>query len=516
MAPFFLDCRLLLPLTAVAVVALTKMIPLLLRLALGPGRLRAAQRIPRTPQVEPTPAETLSPEIRDVVHRAVRQFAAEGFEVAANVSLAGPDADPDGVALELLLVNRATGDLGSLTAVAHWPTGARAFVLAVRSLFADGSSVVTACSDRVGVFPNDPRADEVAFGWSADDPRPRDARALCEAHRRRMRWLGKDGLPRVAPAPGEEMTFWPRQWERELERSERTGRHVRAADVNRLTWKGACLAAWGQSEPLRTWRVRRRARRGRRAWAALGMNDWAPPSDPTTSDPTLADPRPADYGTPSPLVATPPALSNPPPAGEIHFEPAGEGITVRVGAPTTFQFITGRWIDLVTMAALAAYAGYHFLAARQLADVMARQLPAAAVLPNNVLPLMMLALLAAALLVLDAYCFLRDLAFARRGPTVLSADRTGLSYHNVATWRCRGRVAREDLDMLSTRPLGWGIFGQAYQLELRRRGVATPEPILVGTDVDALATIHVAIARAMGILPPAPDTSQPPDVAAAA
>src|SRR5687768_11112700 len=205
MTGFLTYWHLLLPLAAVAVVTLPAVLPLAAALLLAPLKVRAAQRIARRPRVEPTRAEALSPEFRDFVHRAVRQFAAEGFEVAANVSLA--DSAPDGVALELLLVNRATGDLGSVVAAAHWPAGARSFVLSVRSVFEDGSTVMTACGNSVGVFPRDPRVDDLTLEWSADVPHARDARALCEAHRRRLQRLGRADARRVAPAPAEEMAF---------------------------------------------------------------------------------------------------------------------------------------------------------------------------------------------------------------------------------------------------------------------------------------------------------------------
>jgi hypothetical protein len=173
------------------------------------------------------------------------------------------------------------------------------------------------------------------------------------------------------------------------------------------------------------------------------------------------------------------------------------------------------------MAVLAGFAGYHFFAARQqdqLAELMAQRLPPGTFLADSASPLSALAWLAAVLLVADVYGFLRDLAFARRGPTVLAAEPSGLSYRNASAWRGHGRVAREDLDVLTVRSVGLGIGGKTYQLELRRRGVAAPEPLVVGPDADALETIKAAVAEAMGILPPPvpADCPQPAAVAAAA
>ena len=77
---------LLVLLGVLAIFALPAVLPGLLTIILGPFVVRRGQRVPRTLRVEPTRAEELSPEVRDFVHAAVRQFAAEGFEVAAGVA----------------------------------------------------------------------------------------------------------------------------------------------------------------------------------------------------------------------------------------------------------------------------------------------------------------------------------------------------------------------------------------------------------------------------------------------
>ena len=85
-----------------------------LRWVVAPVLIRSRQRLAVRPTHELTRAEQLTPEMQQFIGRAVRQFAAEGFEVAANFH------QPDGVtnaggvptvrAVQVLLVNRATSD----------------------------------------------------------------------------------------------------------------------------------------------------------------------------------------------------------------------------------------------------------------------------------------------------------------------------------------------------------------------------------------------------------------------
>jgi hypothetical protein len=502
---------LLVSLGVLAILGLPAVLPGVLTIVLGPVAVRRGQRVPRTLRVEPTRAEELSPEVRDFVHAAVRQFAAQGFEAAANVSLAG--AVTDGLAVELLLVNRATGDVGSVGAVAHWPTGARSFVVAVRSLFPDGTEVMTACGSMAGPFSVDPLAGELMFGWGGSTPHARDARALCEAHRRRLKRVGKADAPRLTPAAGEEIEFLHQQWRRELEQSENSGHQYRDAsgDHNRLTWKGALDAAWSQLEWVRAWRQRRREREGRRAWDALGMGEWVPPAGDVN-----ARVAPPQGPSPAPSAASLPAPLAP---GDIQFDrqPAG-GMTVRVVQPTPFEFMRSRWVDVVTMAVLAAFALYYFVASvqqRQAEELIARTMPPGTFVPGNGGRVSAFAWLAAALLVAEAFHFLRGLLLARRGPVILAADPSGLAYENADAWRGRGRVAREQLDGLCVRPVaGLGIFGKTYRLELRRLGRARPVVLLTGPDDVALETVKLALEFAMGTRPALED--QPPPLPALA
>jgi len=489
-----------------AVFVLPAVLPGILTVVLGPVVVRRVQRVPRTLRVEPTRAEALSPEVRDFVHAAVRQFAAEGFEAAANVTLAG--AVTDGIAVELLLVNRATGDIGSVAAVTHWPTGARSFVVAVRSLFTDGTGVMTACDNTVSPFPADALADNLTFGWSAAMPHARDARAVCEAHRRRLKRLGKVDAPRLAPSPGDEIKFLHERWREELGQCERSGHQYRDAsgDHNRFTWKGAFGAAWSQLEWVRAWRLRRRDREGRRAWDALGMGGWAPPAE--TANPAAAAAAPPSAPPPHSLVP-----------GDIHFDHHSTGgVTVRVGQMTPGQFVTSRWVDVATMIVLASFAMYYFVVSvqqRRAEELIARTVPPGTFVPGTVGPIAALAWLAAALLLAEAIHFLRGLLLARRGPVVLAADPSGLTYENADAWRGRGRVAREELDGLCVRPVaGLGIFGKTYRLELRRLGRARPVALLSGPDDVALETVKLALEFAMGTRPPLED--QPPPLPALA
>lgn len=260
---------------AAALFCLVNLILLVLKFIVVPVRLHNRRRIHRKPSYEPTDVEHMTPETRDFMGRLVRDLVTEGFEVAANLTQV-PDKDGYEFAarpVQALLVHRGTGDLAVVIAVVTKFT--RSLVAAVRSEFADGTSVSTGTTRSPTVFPRDRNVDGVSFAWVTD------ARTLCEAHRRRMKRLGRSDLPRVAPPPGGEIDYMDREWERTVARVAACGEYWfdPVAAGYRQTWKGAFLQAWRLTDPIKRWRVRWREWRARREWRALGMHRWQPPTD---------------------------------------------------------------------------------------------------------------------------------------------------------------------------------------------------------------------------------------------
>src|SRR5213075_914355 len=95
-----------------------------------------------------------------------------------------------------------------------------------------------------------------------------------ELHRRRVRHLGREGDPCVAPAPGTELAALTEDWHREGTRLERCGYCYldELARTYRKTLKVAYLIQWKLLPPIVQWRTRLRDRRARRMWCELGMD----------------------------------------------------------------------------------------------------------------------------------------------------------------------------------------------------------------------------------------------------
>src|SRR3954471_9545374 len=91
---------------------------LVFKFVVVPIRLHKKHRTMRRPRYEPTRAEELTPEIRDFMGTLVPQFAAEGFEVAANVLVVEDEGKEERVFTTLPvcagLVHRGTGDTASI------------------------------------------------------------------------------------------------------------------------------------------------------------------------------------------------------------------------------------------------------------------------------------------------------------------------------------------------------------------------------------------------------------------
>ena len=196
----------------VGLLALPLAIKWFVKWILAPIIIHRRQTIAMRPDNRIAGPETLTPEIAELTAALVSQFKAEGFEFAANTYHA--NAVPGVRAVQIMLVNRSTSDIAVVIGtIAHARASKRrALVFAVRSEFADGTSISTGSSRNIGITPKNPAIDTINFAWVTD------AHTLYEAHRRRLRLLGKADVPRVAPVPGAELDYVDREWQRETRR----------------------------------------------------------------------------------------------------------------------------------------------------------------------------------------------------------------------------------------------------------------------------------------------------------
>ena len=461
----------------------------------APIRLHAARGPQRKPRHEPTDVEHLTPETRDFMGRLVRDFVAEGFEVAANVTQL-PQADGDQFAarpVQALLVHRGTGDVAVVISVVS--THSRSLVAAVRSDFADGTSVSTGNGRSVSVFPRDRAVDWVSFSWVTD------GRTLCEAHRRRMKRLGKSDLPRVPPLPGGEMQYMDREWERIFARLAKCGEYWFDAKESayRLTWKGAFFHAWRLTDPIKRWRTRLRDWRARRQWRSLGMDLWQRPTEPR-AEALPAAATTLEHASPHRPGELPYEASLP--AGEVREDWAGAILTVRSGNPTPGEFLADRWFSLVWLAFLFScmaawlymlrlyYTMVRQMTARPVSPALVPQWPLWAYIPMAVCAVMFL---------YDVVKLVRGVLIARRGTTVLTANPAGLTYRNVPAWRGSGHVARDELEGLGVRLESVRLRGKTFRLEARRHGHPRHLPLVTGRDPEALLRVAESLNEAMGI-----------------
>jgi len=169
---------------------------------IAPILVRRRHKVAAHPAWEQTRDEQLTPEMRDFIGTVVGQFSAEGFHVVSN--LHQPNAVANVRAVQVLLVNRATGDQAAV--VATLGRSHRTLAFAVRSVFSDGSRVTTGNNPSPGIYPPHPTDQPIKANWL------HDARALYELHRRRLAAMGRGRELRIAPAPGTELEHVQREW----------------------------------------------------------------------------------------------------------------------------------------------------------------------------------------------------------------------------------------------------------------------------------------------------------------
>lgn len=462
----------------IALLVLPVALNLVLRWVIAPLVVRSKQRMAIRPAIEPTRDDQLTPELRQFVGDMVRQFAAEGFEAAANFH--HPESVTDVRAVQIVFINRTSGDVGLVIASLNGTH--RSLSFAVVSEFDDQTRLSTWASHTPSIFPPDPTSDGINARWVGD------ARTLYELHRRRLRAREWEGRPRVTPPPGGEADYVRRDWERELARYVRHGYKTLIDPPGthlRLTYKGAFLTAWRLTEPLKSWRLRARDRRARREWDALGMDDWRPP-------------EPAEAATAPPPLPAAPGLGyetslN---AGEIRQERIDGALVVRVGGLTPGGYLARHWYALLWPAAMILILSLTLLVYWRSYQFAARWAPGArSMLPRS---LWLSLVMWGGLLAWDLYGWARKLRRAR-GTMVLSASEAGLTFRNAPAAVPDGHLDRAEVEALNVVPGEAGFVRRTYRLVAHVRGTSRKQTLATGPDQPALEQVCQALGEAMGI-----------------
>jgi hypothetical protein len=144
-------------------------------------------------------------------------------------------------------------------------------VLNFRTEFTDGTSLITANSRAAKLFPPVRlREGSMSFPW-IDAPRP-----LYEIHRASVAHYAADGIPRETDI-GDPADFLQASSRREIAGIAEVG-YLRLDEprrVYRYTWKGAVLATWKLTWPIRPIRQMLRRRKAARILRELGLDRFA-------------------------------------------------------------------------------------------------------------------------------------------------------------------------------------------------------------------------------------------------
>jgi hypothetical protein len=463
----------------------------------GPIVIHQRQTLAIKPRFQETRLEDLTPEMQDFLSEILGQFIAEGFEVGANVY--HPNATNNTKSSQVLLVDRARGDMASLIMVASAP-GIRSFTQVLRTRFADGRSIVSAASQSPRVFPPDPMQESRNFPWV------KTPAALVEVHRRRVAASGRGGERPVVPARGLEVQYLRDEWDQEICRFVRCGYKWRdePAGLCRFTWKGAILATWKMADPVKQILFYLRRRQGEREWKALGMDQWkpAPVAEPAPVE-VQALPLPAPQSAVSEPLPLPQVATAVPTNGELAYEASlrtGElrtdwadgALTIRLGGFSPGQMLARRWTTILSIAfwcVLAALNGFFWwtfqrrLAMRGVASPLPRY------------PMFLLVIFF--FLLMDVVRLLRAVRRAR-GTMMVVASRAGVRFRNAPAAVGEGEIPRSEVEVINVLPHE-GIFQRQYRVEVRRRGAMRAQTILMGPDKKLLEEAARAMRQAMGI-----------------
>ena len=448
-----------------------------------PMRIRKRQWMPIEPGFMPAAPEHFTPDVRESLHVLLAEFAALGFKEPAGVFVAIPGQGLR--SLQTVLVDRGTGDVGIISHVRS--EGTRATAFAVLSEFQDGRSVLTQAYRGIGNLPTDPEMDALNFSWV------RDARTLCEIHRRRLQRLGKSLALRAEPPTGHEVEYARRRWHRE------TARHVEAGykvadtvtNIYQFTRKGAFLSVWKLQQPIKGLRMLLRDIRAHRVWRELGMDTWTPPPPVVT----------VPFASPASGIAA--VESGPSPLryesgladGQVAYDVAGDAVTVRMGRPTVARYLLSRWPTLLSIGIWSSLLSFNFYLYWRVQQMQIRAGRATG--PTWIgLPTIVMA----AFLLNDVVRLLMAVLNVR-GTVLITANRHGLTFRNVPAFDHSGFIPRDDLAslvVLVQKPtFRKPIYSLHANLDSGRRQL-----LLTGPDHATIEDARSRIAAALGLETP--------------
>ena len=264
----------------------------------------------------------------------------------------------------------------------------------------------------------------------------RDARTLCEIHRRRLeRWVRAS--PCAEPPTGNEVDYAARRWHRETTRHVEAGYMVAdtVTNIYQYTRKGAFLSVWKLQQPLKGVRMMLRDRRARRLWRELGMDAWTPPP------PVVAGPFPPPASELASVESGPSQLRDESGLadGQIAYDVAGDVVTVRMGRPSVGRYLLGRWPTLLSIGFWSLLLSFNFYLYWRVQQSMISS--GRATRPTWIgLPTLVMA----AFLLNDVIRLLLA-TLQVRGTVLLTADRQGLTFRNVPAFDHSGFIPRDDL-----------------------------------------------------------------------
>jgi hypothetical protein len=461
------------PLTIVLIVFGLAGAPFLIALARIIRNIHAKHTVAMRPGRVETRVEDLSEEMAEFLGRSVEQFRQEGFEVAANLHNSKAVTGAQGT--QIFFIHPREKDTAQVQ-IAHGQIG-RHFAVLVDSTFGDGRRVATVSRRGVSVMPRNPLVDAINFSWV------RDARVLCEAHRRRLELLGRTAFARKWPE-SDKITEWlDKLWDEEMRRSVELGHRFpdRAAQVYRYTWKGAIFATLKLLPFVRHFRARRRDARARRVWNKLKMDEFrgATPA---------ALPRIPDV---PPEAETPLQYLQGLTIGEIRRERVEGTLIVRIGGETVMRLLVRRGMDL---AVIVFFTGCLALTLRTFYQVWSIS-PFLARLHTEAIWIVVILWL---LFVVPSIFRLARGLSACKGTIVLSANKAGLSFRNTPG-ASEGQIPRDDIEGLRVTVLKSPFGRRSGRLSVRVFGARRRQVLVQAGEVATLMTIRKELSEAMGM-----------------
>lgn len=439
--------------------------------------IHAKHTVAMIPRRIETRIDVLSQEMREFIGNSIAQLRMEDFQVAANFH--NPDAVKNAQAINVICLNPATNDMAFISTA--YTKGMRFLSTSILTTFDKNKRVVTKSVRQIGFLPPDPRLNGIDFPWV------RDARALCEAHRRRIELLGQTSAARKYLGPDDLREWLDMFWAEEKHHGVELG-YFRAdpvAKVYRYTWKGAILMTLKMIPFVARYRTRRRDARSREEWKKLKMDEFQPSAPVVSPEPTAMMEQIKSSLQYLPVLAP----------GEIRREQASGCLIIRIGGRTVKQVLTRRWHDVVLITFFATL----FAGVAPVEYLIWRSVPPGTSFPVAVLWIPVMCLLFA----LPSVWHLKRELSTCKGSMLISASKEGLYCRNVPKIP-DALIPRHDLRGLAITMRKW-VIGKKYgHLHVRVYDAPTRRILVPTGDKATLIAIRQELVEAMGMEIPTP------------